>query len=74
MRKLEALSENALRRARAHLQSPPVGSKAAAARDFGIDLSLLAEQLALDPAARVERMLGMADSAEAMAGRAQKRK
>ncbi len=38
------------------LLNPPAGSKAAAARDFGIDLTLLVENLRLTPQERIEKL------------------
>ncbi len=40
----------------AWLLDPPPGSKAAAARDFGIDLTLTIENLRLTPQQRLERL------------------
>jgi transcriptional regulator with XRE-family HTH domain len=41
---------------RAWLESPPLGSNTAAARDFGVDLTLLAQNLALTPEDRLQKM------------------
>jgi hypothetical protein len=38
------------------LRNPPPGSKAAAARDFGIDLMLTLDNLRLTPQQRLERL------------------
>jgi hypothetical protein len=38
------------------LRNPPPGSKAAAARDFGIDLILTLDNLRLTPQQRLERL------------------
>jgi hypothetical protein len=43
------------RTAREKLMNPKPGSKIAAARDFGIDLSMLAENLRYTPAERIKR-------------------
>jgi hypothetical protein len=40
----------------AWLLNPPPGSKAAAARDFGIDLSLTLQNLQLTPQQRLEKL------------------
>ena len=40
------------------LANPPPGSKAAAARDFGIDLSLNIENLKLTPTQRLQALQG----------------
>ena len=50
--------------------NPAPGSKIAAARDFGIDLSLVLSQLRLSPAERASQMLGVCKIAESMRGRA----
>jgi hypothetical protein len=38
------------------LSTPPAGSKTEAARNFGVDLSLLASNLRLTPAERLRRL------------------
>ena len=38
------------------IQHPPAGSKIAAARDFGIDLTLLVRKLELTPTARLQEL------------------
>lgn len=43
------------------LHNPPPGSAAAAARDFGIDLTLLIEQLRLTPEQRIRQLDEMRD-------------
>ena len=45
-----------------------------AARDFGVDLTLLVEQIQLSPAERARRMHSLAESVEALRGIAGKRK
>lgn len=40
------------------LASPPLGSRAAAAKEFGIDLSLLIENLKLTPTQRLQALQG----------------
>jgi hypothetical protein len=54
------------------LKNPPPGGKIEAARKFGVDLTLLVEQLRLTPAERAERMHDLARQAEAMRGAARK--
>ena len=44
------------------LKSPPPGSKVRAARDFGVDLTLLAANLRLSPVQRLRRLSGAANS------------
>lgn len=45
------------------IANPPPGSKLAAAADFGIDLTLLLENLRLTPTERLERLEGARDFA-----------
>lgn len=46
--------------------NPPPGSKLAAARDFGVDLTLLWERLQLSPEERLRDLQGVMDSLEKM--------
>ena len=39
-----------------HLLNPPAGSKAAAAKEFGIDLTLLIHQLRMTPQQRIDEL------------------
>ena len=52
MKTLRALTLEQLARAEARLLNPAPGSRIEAARDYGIDLTLLVEQLRLSPAER----------------------
>lgn len=45
-----------------------------AAKEFGVDLTLLMEQIKLSPAERARRMHALAQAAEAVRGVARKRK
>jgi hypothetical protein len=56
MRTLSALSPEQLRRAEALLALPPPGSRIEAAKIYGIDLTLLVEQLRLTPAQRAAKL------------------
>lgn len=47
----------------AWLLNPPPGSKAAAARDFGIDLTLTLENLRLTPEERIRRLDALREAA-----------
>ncbi len=38
--------------------NPPPGSKLAAAKEFGVDLTLLAENLRLNPQERIDKLQG----------------
>ena len=49
-----------------HLLNPPPGSAAAAARDFGIDLTLLLQRLRLTPEERLRQLQQVMIEIEAM--------
>ena len=51
---IERLSEEKLKRIEKLFRNPPPDSKTAAARDFGVDLSLLFRWLKLSPQERIE--------------------
>ena len=68
------LTGPALARAIARLQDPKPGGKVEAARDFGVDLTLLIEQIKLSPGERALRMHSLAQAAEAVRGAAGKRR
>lgn len=53
---LRALTPEQLARAEARLLNPAPGSRIEAARDYGIDLTLLVEQLRLSPAERGRKL------------------
>ena len=61
-----------LARAIERLRNPAAGSKIEAAKEFGIDVSLLIEQIKLSPAERSRRMHGLSQSAESVRGAARK--
>ena len=56
MKTLRALTLEQLARAEARLLNPAPGSRIEAARDYGIDLTLLVEQLRLSPAERGRKL------------------
>lgn len=60
----------ALTRALERLRNPPPGGKIEAARAFGIDLTLLAEQIRLTTEERVRKMHDLARTAESVRGAA----
>ena len=70
MRELRALTPVELALAEQRLLNPAPGSRIAAARDFGIDLTLLLQQLRLDPAERAWQMLELCQQVEQLRGRA----
>jgi hypothetical protein len=70
VKELAELTPEELARAERRLLNPPPFSRTAAAREFGIDLTLLLEQLRLTPEERAARMLELCQLAEDMRGRA----
>ncbi len=68
MRELSALTEEEFARAEARLRNPRPGGRIEAAQRFGIDLTLLIEQLRLPPSDRVKRMHVLAQLAEQVRG------
>ena len=72
MAALGALTPEQLIRAENRLLDPAPGSRIAAARDFGVDMSLLLAQLRLSPSERAEQMLEVCRSAEELRGRARR--
>ena len=73
MRRWQPLTPEQLARAEERLRNPPPGSRIEAARDFGIDLTLLIEQLRLTPAERAMKLQRAAKSLERVRGIARKR-
>jgi hypothetical protein len=69
---LHALTPEQLARAEQRLLHPAPASRIAAARDFGIDLTLLLMQLRLSPAERVSQMLELCNQVEELTGRARR--
>ncbi len=56
----------------AWLLNPPPGSKAAAARDFGVDLTLTIENLRLTPEERIRRLDALREAAREIRAAARK--
>lgn len=54
------------------LRNPKPGGKVEAASQFGVDVTLLIEQIKLTPAERAQRMHSLAIAAESMRGVAAK--
>ncbi|MEO8025247.1 MAG: hypothetical protein ABI823_02175 [Bryobacteraceae bacterium] len=73
MKELRALTPEQFERAAAKLRNPPPGSKIEAAKEFGIDLSLLVEQLRLTPAERGARLQEATRVLEPLRGAARRR-
>jgi hypothetical protein len=74
VRELRALTPEELARAEAKLLNPAPGSRIEAAKEYGIDLTLLIGQLRLTPAERVERMLEVSLLAQSVRGAASRRR
>ena len=74
MKELRALTEAEFARAAARLRHPAPGSRIEAAKKYGIDLTLLIEQLRLSPAERLLRMLSAARTFEKIRGLARFRR
>jgi hypothetical protein len=56
MKELRALTPEEFERAREKLLNPPPGSRMAAAKEYGVDLTLLISQLRLSPLERLRRV------------------
>lgn len=69
---MRQLTGSELVRAIDRLRDPPPGGKIEAAKAFGVDLSLLIEQIKLSPAERTRRMHALAQSAESLRGAARR--
>lgn len=67
---LRPLTGAALSRVIERLRNPAPGSKIEAAQKFGVDLSLLIEQIQLTPAERARRMHAFDQQAESIRGAA----
>jgi hypothetical protein len=71
---LRALTPEEFARAEQRLRNPAPGSRIEAAKEFGIDLTLLIEQLRLTPAERASRMHDLAQLADRVRGAARRLK
>jgi len=74
VKELRALTPEQLARAESRLRHPAPGSRIEAARNYGVDLTLLIEQLRLTPAERVRKMHEAAQAAEQVRGAARRRR
>ena len=72
MDELRQLTGSGLARAIERLLHPAPGGKIEAAKEFGVDVTLLIEQIKLSPAERTRRMHALAQSAESVRGAARK--
>jgi hypothetical protein len=73
VRALRALTPEELTQAEERLRHPAPGSRIEAARDYGIDLTLLISQLRLTPAERARQLESAATALEQIRGIARKR-
>jgi hypothetical protein len=73
VKELRALTPEQMARAERRLRHPAPGSRIEAAMKYGIDLTLLIEQLRLSPAERVRKLEAAATELEQVRGIARKR-
>ncbi|MGD0296622.1 MAG: hypothetical protein ABSE86_05850 [Bryobacteraceae bacterium] len=73
MRELRALTPEEFERAAEKLRNPAPGSRIEAAQKFGIDLTLLIEQLRLTPEERVRKLQAVSQVAEQVRGAARRK-
>jgi hypothetical protein len=73
MKQWRALTPAELARAESRLRSPHPGSRIAAAKEFGIDLTPLIHRLRLSPAERVHKMHRAAQDMEQARGAARRK-
>ena len=74
MQELRAWTPEEIAALQERIRNAPLGSKIDETKKYGIDLSLVVEQLKLAPVERARQMLSLAESAERVRGLAQKRK
>jgi hypothetical protein len=72
MKVLRKLTPEEFERAAEKLRNPRPGSRIEAAKKYGIDLTLLIEQLRLSPAERADQMLELGRLMEAVRGAARR--
>ena len=72
MKVLRALTPDEFARAAEKLRHPRPGSRIEAAKNYGIDLTLLIGQLRLSPAERVDQMEALAGELEGLRGAARR--
>ena len=73
MKELRALTPEEFERAAEKLSNPAPGSRIEAAQKYGIDLTLLIEQLRLTPDQRVQKLEAATKSLEKIRGIARRR-
>lgn len=74
MAQLRALTTDELERIAERFRHPTPGGRIEAAKKYGIDLTLLLDQLRLSPAERATDMLWASQAAEQLRGAARRRK
>ena len=74
MRELRALTPEEFDRAAEKLRNPTPGGRIEAAQKYGIDLTLLIEQLRLTPDERVRKMQAASQVAEQVRGAARRKR
>jgi hypothetical protein len=73
VKELRPLTQDQIARAENRLRRPAPGSRMDAARNYGIDLTLLAEQLRLTPAERARKLERASTALEPVRGIARRR-
>jgi len=68
VKELRALTREQLARAERRLRHPAPGSRIEAAREYGIDMTLLIEQLRLTPAERAVKLESASEAMESVRG------
>jgi hypothetical protein len=68
VKELRALTSDELTLAASRFRNPAPGGRIEAAKKFGVDLTLLIEQLRLEPGERVRRLHDLAQTAERVRG------
>ena len=74
VRELRALTPEEFERAAEKLRNPAPGSRIEAAKNYGIDLTLLIEQLRLTPEERVRKLQGASQAMQQGRGVARRRR
>ena len=74
MKELRALTPEELARAEERLRNPPAGGRIEAAREYGVDLTLLMQNLRLSPAERAQQMEAVINVAEKVRGAARRKR
>jgi hypothetical protein len=73
VKELRALTPEEFERAAARLRNPAPGSRIESAKKYGIDLTLLIEQLRLTPAERAEKLHSACVAMQEVRGAARRR-